>query len=221
VGRGAVEVDYLRRINLIGPEATPPAEVREMGGWWVHLPTYEDWRQKLRALVESDSQRDQLTPGVSQGAVREALGMPAARFMEQLVADAGLEQNKGYVRLRRTGIDLGRAEAGVAKLEARLRADPFLAPKAGDLAELGLGVRELAAAEHAKRVLRLEGGVVLLPTAPALAVKLLGQLPQPFTTSEARQALDTSRRVAIPLLEYLDKRGFTHRIDDDHREVVR
>ena len=78
-----------------------------------------------------------------------------------------------------------------------------------------------AAAERARRVLRLQGGVVLLPSAPALAVQALAQLPQPFTTSQARQALSTSRRVAIPLLEYLDGRGWTRRIDDEHREVVR
>jgi selenocysteine-specific elongation factor len=34
-------------------------------------------------------------------------------------------------------------------------------------------------------------------------------LPQPFTTSAARQALGTTRRVVIPLLEYLDERGST------------
>jgi selenocysteine-specific elongation factor len=109
----------------------------------------------------------------------------------------------------------------VAKLEARLHADPFLAPLAGDLVALGLGVRELAAAERAQRVLRLEGGVVLLPSAPELAVQALAQLPQPFTTSQARQALGTSRRVAIPLLEHLDGLGRTRRVDDEHREVVR
>jgi selenocysteine-specific elongation factor len=171
--------------------------------------------------VEDDAQRDQLTPGVSQGAVRDALGPPAAQFVDQLVADAGLEQHQGYVRLPRVRADLGRAEAGVVKLEARLRADPFLAPLAGDLAALGLGVRELAAAESARRVFRLPGGVVLLPSAPELARQALAQLPQPFTTSQARQALGTSRRVAIPLLEYLDGRGWTRRIDEDHREVVR
>ncbi|TAL80603.1 MAG: selenocysteine-specific translation elongation factor [Beijerinckiaceae bacterium] len=219
--RGAVEVEDLRRIGLTSSDTAPPPEVRDFGGWWVHLPTYEEWRRKLRALVENDAQRDQLTPGVSQGAVRDALGTPAAHFMDQLVADAGLEQYKGYVRLPRVRADLGRAEAGVAKLEARLLADPFLAPKVGDLADLGLGVRELAAAERARRVLRLQGGVVLLPSAPTLAIQTLAQLPQPFTTSQARQALGTSRRVAIPLLEHLDRRGLTRRIDDEHREVVR
>lgn len=219
--RGAVEVDYLRRISLADPDVAPPPEVRELSGWWVHLPAYDAWRRQLRALVENDAQRDQLTPGVSQGAVRDALGTPAAHFIDQLVADAGLEQSNGYVRLPRTRTDLGRAEAGVAKLEARLLANPFLAPKVDDLTALDLGARELAAAERVRRVLRLQGGVVLLPSAPTLAIRILAQLPQPFTTSQARQALGTSRRVAIPLLEHLDRRGLTRRIDGDHREVVR
>ncbi|MGE0768693.1 MAG: selenocysteine-specific translation elongation factor [Hyphomicrobiaceae bacterium] len=219
--RSAVDVDYLRRVNLVGADAAPPPEVRELNGWWVHIPAYDEWRRQLRALVENDAQRDQLTPGVSQGAVRDALGMPAARFMDQLVVDAGLEQHNGYVRLPQARVDLGRAEAGVAKLEARLLANPFLAPLVGDLAALGLGARELAAAERARRVLRLQGGVVLLPSAPELAMHVLAQLPQPFTTSQARQALGTSRRVVIPLLEYLDGRGWTRRVDAEHREVVR
>ena len=109
----------------------------------------------------------------------------------------------------------------MAGLEARLRANPFLAPKVDELAAFGLGVRELAAAERVRRVLRLQGGVVLLPSAPALAIQALAQLPQPFTTSQARQALGTSRRVAIPLLEHLDGRGWTRRLDDEHRAVVR
>ena len=46
-------------------------------------------------------------------------------------------------------------------------------------------------------------------------------LPQPFTTSDARQALGTTRRVVIPLLEHLDARGWTRRLDAGHREVVR
>lgn len=218
---GVVQPDYLRRLGLLGPDAAPPPDVRALGGWWVHGPAYDDWRQRLRALVEADAERDQLTPGVSQGAVRDVLGSAAARFIDRLVADAGLEQHNGYVRLPRARADLGRAEAGVAKLEARLSADPFQAPLAGDLVELGLGVRELAVAEQARRVFRLQGGVVLLPSAPTLAVERLAQLPQPFTTSQARQALGTSRRVIIPLLEYLDGRGLTRRIDEDHRKVMR
>jgi selenocysteine-specific elongation factor len=60
-------------------------------------------------------------------------------------------------------------------------------------------------------------GIVLLPGADARAVELLARLPQPFTVSQARQALNTSRRVAVPLLEHLDRKGLTERMDEVHR----
>ena len=49
---------------------------------------------------------------------------------------------------------------------------------------------------------------------------MLSGLPQPFTVAEARQALRTTRRVAIPLLEYLDRAGLTERLPDDRRTAV-
>jgi selenocysteine-specific elongation factor len=52
-------------------------------------------------------------------------------------------------------------------------------------------------------------------------MRVLAALPQPFSTSEARQALGTTRRVAVPLLELLDRRGWTRRLDGTRREVVR
>src|SRR5207244_798254 len=61
--------------------------------------------------------------------------------------------------------------------------------------------------------------VVLAPDAQARAATILAGLPQPFTTAEARQALGTTRRVAIPLLEYLDRTGITQRLPDDRRRL--
>jgi selenocysteine-specific elongation factor len=39
--------------------------------------------------------------------------------------------------------------------------------------------------------------------------------------SQARTALGTTRRVAVPLLELLDARGLTHRVDPQRREMAR
>ena len=108
---------------------------------------------------------------------------------------------------------------GVAQVEARLAAAPFDAPEQADLDALRLGPRELAAAETAGRLLRV-GAVVLLPDGPARGMRVLAGLPQPFTLSAARQALGTTRRVAVPLLELTDARGWTRR-RDGVREVVR
>ena len=62
-------------------------------------------------------------------------------------------------------------------------------------------------------LLKVADGIVLAPGADARAVRILGGLGGPFTLSEARRALDTTRRVAVPLLEYLDSRGHTIRVD--------
>ncbi|MBW0019469.1 MAG: selenocysteine-specific translation elongation factor [Mycobacterium sp.] len=216
--RGAVRESHLRRLGL--PDAVPPG-VRVLDGWWVHGATYDAWVQRLRTAVQELHARDPLAGGLSRGAARDLLGLPDEALLDVVAGDAELDQGDGHVRLAGTRDDLGRAEIAVAELEARLRAEPFHAPEAYDLAALQLGVRELAAAERAGRVLRLRDGVVLLPTAPALAMRELARLEQPFTTSQARQALSTTRRVAIPLLEYLDARGWTRRLDAGHREVVR
>ena len=52
-------------------------------------------------------------------------------------------------------------------------------------------------------------------------MSILAALPQPFTTSQARNALGSSRRVVIPLLEHPDARGWTRRLDPYHRQVCR
>ena len=116
---------------------------------------------------------------------------------------------------------LSHAEPAVAAVEGRLTESPFDAPERGDLDDLGLGAAELAAAARLGRLLRLPDDVVLLPSGPAQAMRLLAGLEQPFTLSAARQALGTTRRVAVPLLEHLDSRGWTRRVDGSLREVVR
>ena len=110
-----------------------------------------------------------------------------------------------------------RVALAVERVRADLATTPFLAPEAARLAELGLGRREIAAAVRAGALVRLTDTIVLLPGAIEQAVGLLAGLPQPFTLSQARRTLGTTRRVAVPLLELLDRRGATRRLPDDRR----
>jgi selenocysteine-specific elongation factor len=98
-----------------------------------------------------------------------------------------------------------------------LAGQPFVAPDAGRLRELGLDARAIAAAERAGLLRRLPGNVVLAADAAGQAARILAGLPQPFTAAEAKQALRTTRRVVIPLLELLDREGITRRLADDRR----
>ncbi len=110
--------------------------------------------------------------------------------------------------------------AAVEAVREDLVAAPFVAPEAHRLAELGLGRRELAAAARAGALLRVADGIYLLPGADVAATAALAGLPQPFTLSEARRVLGTTRRVAVPLLELLDARGLTRRHPDDRRTTT-
>jgi selenocysteine-specific elongation factor len=124
----------------------------------------------------------------------------------------------GYLR---TGGAAGAAQPemtpAVRAVLADLAGAPFRAPDAARLQEVGLDPRAAAAAERAGLLLRLPGNVVLAAGAAGQAARILAELPQPFTAAEARQALETTRRVAIPLLERLDRDGITRRLPDDRR----
>ncbi|OXS82746.1 selenocysteine-specific translation elongation factor [Kocuria marina] len=217
---GAVSTERLRLLGFAADE-TPSGDVVVADGWWIHAPRLAQWATQLRAAVEAVHERDPLAPGLPRGAARTALGEPGGRLLDTVVARAQLTERDGYITVPGRGGGLGTAEAAIAALEKRLRAEPFAAPEAYELQELRLGPRELATAQRLGRVLRLPGDVVLLPTAPALAMRELARLPQPFTTSQARQAWGTTRRVAVPLLEHLDAKGWTRREDGSNRSIVR
>jgi len=192
-----------------------------VGEWLVDEDAWRRWVSALDEAVREHSRASPLDPAMPVEAARRAAGVPDTRLVLPLATAAGLEVADGRVRMPGGTFSLGAAEAGLKELEARLRDTPFLAPERDEVRAWGLGRRELAAAEKAERVVRLADEVVLLPTAPALAMRELARLPQPFTLSEARQALGTTRRGAVPLLEHLDRRGWTRRVDAAHRTVVR
>lgn len=218
--RGAVRPETLQRWGFRVENDRPPAGVSALAGWWVAESRLRQWTTELRELVEVRASEDPLSAGVTAADARSRLGLPSDDLLAPVVGSADLVERGGVVQ-RRDATSLGPAEAAVSALEGRLRESPFAAPEADDLTALGLGARELAAAERTGRLLRLQGGVVVLPDAPARAMRVLATLPESFTLSEARQALGVSRRVAVPLLEHLDTLGWTRRLDGQRRAVRR
>ncbi|MFX0538071.1 SelB C-terminal domain-containing protein [Ornithinimicrobium sp. Y1847] len=203
------------------PLTDPDLGVVRLGDHLVSRQVLVRWEQALLDAVDRRAREQPLDPLTPLAAARDLAHLPDTAVVEEVARFAGLEVAAGRVARPGTRPDLGPAQAGLDTVLARLAEQPFVAPEADDLSALGLGRREIAAAEARGDLLRLADGVVLLPRSPALAMAELARLPQPFTTSQARQALGTSRRVAIPLLEHLDARGWTRRVDQTHRVVVR
>ncbi len=214
--RGVVRRSLLERIGV--PVDAVPDGTLVAGDWLVAPDRVGPLRRRLREQVQATMST--VDPGVPVAAAVRALGLPAEAVLAGLV-EAPLRVAGARVVLDGgTPVPAAIAQAW-AEVRVELAADPFRAPDAHRLAELGLDRRALAALERAGELLRVDAGIVLLPGADVVAARRLAGLPQPFTTSEARQALGTTRRVALPLLAYLDKRGLTRRLPDDRRTTRR
>jgi selenocysteine-specific elongation factor len=191
------------------------------GDWLADPSSWSRLRSQLPQVVAAWLRDHPLEPGPTVEVVRRALELPDRSLVHALVRPP-LVVRDGRVCDSDARTWLPEPVAGaIRRLTGELADAPFAAPEAARLAELGLGPRELAAAVRAGALVRVSDAVVLPPGSVAQAADVLGELAQPFTVSQARLALGTTRRVAVPLLELLDRRGITQRLSDDRRLLRR
>jgi selenocysteine-specific elongation factor len=199
-----------------------PAELDALrgGGWLLDPGRAGELVERLQKAVAEHDAADPVDPGLPLEAARQALDLPHPALVEALLQRGGGGLSLRDGRVRGAGTELPEPlRKAVAAVRADLDAAPFAAPDAARLAELGLGPRELARLVKAGELVAVADGVVLAPGAEDRAVAVLADLEPVFTLSEARQALGTSRRVAVPLLELLAKHGRTARTEDGRHRM--
>jgi selenocysteine-specific elongation factor len=187
----------------------------------------EFW-QKLRAhaigLIDAAHKESPERSGIDLGELRLALRIQDAEMFESLAADLceGDFVRKGSV--------IGRAShrpmlpAHIQPVEKRIREaltrQPFDPPSR----------KAIESDAQARQVVRflIENGEVI-ELAPDVVLlresfeRMKSQVAEfiskngPATVSELRQALGSSRRIMVPLLERLDRDGFTARVGDKRR----
>jgi selenocysteine-specific elongation factor len=232
--------DLLRRHKLLRAPQLAAAGLADLpapvAGDWLADPEHWAWlRAELPRAVAAFSAKDPLAPGMPAEAARAALSLPSRDLVAALAAGE-VVLDGAYLRIfaKKAEEAGGTAAPGPVKPAGQLPPriaeavqavldgladDPFAAPDTERLRALGLDARALAAAARVGLLLRIADLVVLAPGADKAAARVLAGLDQPFTTSQARQALRTSRRVAIPLLEYLDRARVTERLPGDLRRI--
>jgi selenocysteine-specific elongation factor len=221
-GTAGAAADLARRRILRADDFTAmgwpvPAGATRAGPWLLAEGLVEELAGRVPAVVTRYRRLRPLEPGPPADVVRRALELPDVELVAAVVRPP-LAMRDG--RVVAADAELPPAvQRAVDAVRARLAADPFAAPEANDLTGAGLGARELAAAVRSGQLVRITDGVYLAPGVEAAARERLAGIPQPFTLSQARQAWGTSRRVAVPLMEWLDARGVTERLPDNSRRL--
>jgi selenocysteine-specific elongation factor len=209
----------LDRLGILAAGEPLPGGLQEHAGLIVADLDWQAWTAQLREVVTGAA--DELAGGLSEAEAASRVGLPDPALVRPLASAAGLVTEQGRVRPAGAQVQLpARATQLLTAWQKRWTEEPFAAPEGAELTAAGLDARQLAAAERAGLIVRLRDGIILGPTAPDEAVRRLAALPQPFTASQARTALATTRRVAIPLLEHLDAQRRTRRGEGMARTVI-
>ncbi|WP_210503271.1 selenocysteine-specific translation elongation factor [Nocardioides xinjiangensis] len=214
--RGIARADRLQQLGVPLTDGDHLAA----GPWLVDPAVARALADRLPGLVEQHARSHPLDPAVPLSVLAGRLRLPTPDLVRALVRPPLRVVDGRVLGPGSPGLPAP-VRASVDEVLRGLADAPFAAPTADRLRELRLDERALGAAERSGLLRRLGPGIVLAPDAVDRAVELLRGLEQPFTTSAARERLATTRRVALPLLDHLDRAGRTRRLADDRREVVR
>ncbi|HZA81392.1 MAG TPA: SelB C-terminal domain-containing protein, partial [Actinomycetes bacterium] len=144
-----------------------------------------------------------------------------AEVVEALVASGRLEADGPTLRRPGQGLRLDAAQLALkARVEEALAGSGVSLLGDAALAELGADRRMAALLVRLGVLVAVAPGAYLGRSTLESAVETLRRsFPggRPFAATEAKEALGTTRRTAIPLLEHLDRTGVTVRLGDLRR----
>jgi selenocysteine-specific elongation factor len=180
-------------------------------------------RQKAAEVVDARHRAHPEEAGLPLNDLRAALqgDLPVAEVFEPLVADLCV---KDFVR---AGAAIRRAshrpaltpplQAAGGKIRAIIAAKPLDPPSRKDLAPDAASQQALRYLVQSGELVEVNVEIVMSAEAVKQATAMVRDFIRkhgPATTSDLRQMLGNSRRVAIPLLERLDRDGITLRQGD-------
>jgi selenocysteine-specific elongation factor len=222
--RGTVRASDVMLLSGVGAEEAVRRGAVRVEGWVMSAGLIEKVGGELTRHLAAYHRAHPLRPGLEVGEARVMLAEQSARFSDPGLADALIAHLARAGTLVREGTTL-RLASHRASTAGREDADRLVAlmekaeptpPSVKELIAQGFGAELIKAVCTDGRLVRISADVVLSPGFVARAEEIVrqrGRAPG-ITVSEFREALGTSRKYALPILEYFDARGLTRRQGD-------
>jgi selenocysteine-specific elongation factor len=225
--RGAVRASDLPVLAGIAPGEVEGAA--RVGAWWVAEDRFRGLDEAARAALGAYHQAHPLRPGMDAGELRRALverggglvpaleqGLATA-LLARLEEETVLVREGTTVRLAEHHVSLGdREEEALRLVESVSSAEPT-PPTVRELQEQGFPRELVQACVVTGRLAQVSEDLVVTPGFLARAeevVRAEAGAPGGVTVSRFREALGTTRKYAVPLLEHFDRQGLTRRQGD-------
>ena len=223
--RGAVLASDVAILTGTRPSGIDGAE--RAGAWWVARRVFDQVGEMLQAELAAFHENLPLDEGLDLPAARAILvrGLQVAGAPREVsLADALLSALSESGRVLREGSTVrlashtaslaGREEEASRLVRAVADAEPT-PPTLQELTSAGFAPEVIDAATRAGMLVRVSGDLVMTPGLVAHAEAVVrGSGSNGITVSAFREALGTSRKYALPLLEHLDQRKITLRRGD-------
>ena len=236
---GAPLEDVRKRLALTRAEADSASaslagagRLCEVGpGAFIHADVLEGLEQGITATLTDYQARNKLEWGMSKEELREKTGLPDGLLnwvLERLAGEGAVFARKGKVRVGSSDVELSPGEAAARKTVLRLLEDRmFQTPSEADIAKAagtdGPTLRKvMSLLVEEGEVVKLDAGVYLHGRAIEEATRRVSDYLNEHgeaTMSELKNALGTTRKYAVPILEYLDRLGVTRRAGDKRKLI--
>ncbi len=215
--RGALPAAQIPR--LVGSPADPATII---GAWAIDPTLRSTLRLAVTTTLEGFHAREPLAAGAPLETVRAAVSaaLHEARAptdpalidatLEATVASGAAQQTSTTMRLTGHRVSLEERDADVQRMLLEIGGERAAKPATiEELQGAGIGRDVIEAAVAAGLAVRVSKELVFTPELIDRAEALVRTAPQGITVSAFREALATTRKFALPLLEHFDRTGVT------------
>jgi selenocysteine-specific elongation factor len=204
--------------------------LKKFDDFLLHNNIYLSFKEAVKNALNDFHKKNPLRPGISKEKLRAKLNIDPRPFNNLISSIKDIVLEKEIIRLSTFGVSLSQSDESLkAKVLEILEKDGFKPPTKEELYHL-LKLEQ----KHISDILKLmvkEGSLIRINDSLYITSstyrKMIENLKKFFsrkaemTVAEFRDILETSRKYALPFLEYLDSNNITLRVGDIRKFLIK